>query len=131
LVWHTDLKEHERSLKYPSKEVERPSKERYEFVDCSDGRRPSNPNTRKFVRTHVMHNYRRQQQLAVQPKPGLQDMEIDSQDNDADTIVDLGRPLMLSSERWSKDPFDSFPIQMQPYMHDLLDLCKSTAPHLA
>jgi len=117
-------------LKYPLKEVERPSKERYGFVDCSDGRRPNDPNTRKFVRTHVMHNYRRQKQMAAHAKPGPQDMEIESQDNDAETIVELERPLIPSPERWSKDPFDSFPIKMQPYMHDLLYLCKSTAPQL-
>jgi hypothetical protein len=58
-------------------------------------------------------------------------VEIERQDNDAETIVELERPLILSPERWSKDPFDSFPIKMQPYMHDLLHLCKSTAPHLS
>lgn len=129
-VWHTDLKEDRRSLKYQSKEVQR-AKQRYEFVDCSDGRRPNNPNTRKFVRTHVMHNYRRQQQIAAHPKPGLQDTEIESQENDAVIIVELECPSILSTGRWSKHPFDRFPIKTQPYVHDLLDLCESTAPHLS
>ena len=52
-----------------------------------------------------MHNYRRQKQIDA-----------------------LDAPLVLSTERWSKNPFDSFPIKMQPQMHALLDLCKSTAP---
>jgi len=58
-------------------------------------------------------------------------MEIESQGNDTETIVTLKRPLVLSPERWSRDPFDSFPIKMQPSMHDLLYLCKYTAPHLS
>ena len=58
-------------------------------------------------------------------------MEIESQDNDAETIVELERPLILSPEGWSQDPFDSFPIKMQPDMHNLLYVCKSTAPHLS
>jgi hypothetical protein len=116
-AWHIDLKEYGGSLKHPSTEVERPSKERYEFVDCSDGRRPNDPNTRKVVRTHVMHNYPRQKQIAAHAKPGLQVVGVERQDNDAETIVGLERPLVLSPERWSKDSFDY--------------LCKSTAPHLS
>ncbi|KAK9427244.1 fungal-specific transcription factor domain-containing protein [Lipomyces doorenjongii] len=115
-----DLEEHWRSSKYPLKEVERPSKQRYEFVDCSDGRRPNDPNTRKVVRTHVMHNYQRQ-------KRGLQDMEIESQDNDAERVVEFKCPLILSPERWSRDPFNSFPIKMQPHMHHLLYIYVSAA----
>ncbi|KFZ04569.1 hypothetical protein V502_10051, partial [Pseudogymnoascus sp. VKM F-4520 (FW-2644)] len=66
-----NLKEHGRSLEYPLKELERPSKERYEFVNYSDGRRPSDSNTRKLVRTHVMHNYRHKQEIAAPLKPRL------------------------------------------------------------
>jgi hypothetical protein len=84
---------------------------------------PNDPKTRKFVRTHVMHNHQQQ-------KRRIQDMEIESQDDDAETILELKRPLIASPERWSRDPFDSFPIKMQPYMHELLHLCKSTAPRL-
>ena len=51
-----------------------------------------------------MHNYRRQ-------KRGLQDMEIESQDDDAATVVELEHPPSLSPERWNRDPFDSFPIK--------------------
>jgi hypothetical protein len=38
-------------------------------------------NTRKFVRTHVMHDYRRQKQIAANAKPGLQDVEIEIRKN--------------------------------------------------
>ncbi|CZR67531.1 uncharacterized protein PAC_17430 [Phialocephala subalpina] len=117
-----DITGHGRSSKYPSKEVARPSKKHYEFVDCSDGRRPTDPGSRKFVRTHVMHNYRRQKQIDAQAKPGLQDMEIESRHNDAETIMELERPRILSLESWSRDPFNSFSIKMQPYMHELLHL---------
>jgi hypothetical protein len=77
-----------------------------------------------------MHNYQRQKQIAAHAEPGLQVVEIERQDNDAETIIELERPLILSPERWSTDPFDSFPIKMQPHMHGLLYLCRSTAPHL-
>jgi hypothetical protein len=75
-----------------------------------------------------MHNYRRQKRIAADVKPGVQETESESQDNDTGEIVELERPLVLSPERWSTDPFDSFPIKMQQYMHDLLSLCKSPSP---
>jgi len=97
------------------------SKEQYGFIDCSDGRQPNDGKTRKFVRTHVMHNYRRQQRVAADVISGLQN-------NDTETIVELEHPLVSSLERWNADPFDSFPIKMQPYMHENLSLCKPTSP---
>ena len=111
------------------KGIEKP-KERYEFVDCSNGQRPNDPNTRKFVRTHVMHNYRRQKRIAVHGKPAPRDIEIGNQDNNVQRIDELQRHPVISPERWSIDPFDSFPIKMKPYMHELLHLCKFTSPHL-
>lgn len=76
-----------------------------------------------------MHDYLRQKKIAAHAKSGLQDLEIESQHNDTEKIIELERSLNLSPERWSTDPFDSFPMKMQPHMHDLLHLCKSTAPH--
>jgi hypothetical protein len=76
-----------------------------------------------------MHDYRRQKQIAANAKPRLQDVEIEVQDNDAKSIVDLERLLIPSPKRGSRDPIDSFLIKMQPHMHDLLYLCKPTALH--
>jgi hypothetical protein len=76
-----------------------------------------------------MHDYRRQKQMAAKTKPGPQDSEIEIRDNDTNSIVDLERLLIPSPKRGSRDPFDSFPIKMQPHMHDLIHLCKRTAPH--
>jgi len=104
-VRHTNQKEHTGSLKCQLNNVTPPLKELYGFVDCSNRRRPSDSNIRRFVRAHVMHNYRRQKQIDA-----------------------LDAPLVLSTERWSEDPFDSFPIKMPPQMHALLNLCKSTTP---
>ncbi|KAF2476654.1 uncharacterized protein BDR25DRAFT_375659 [Lindgomyces ingoldianus] len=127
-----DPKEQGRSLKYPIKEVDRPTKERYEFVDCSDGQQPNDSNTRKLVRTHVMRNYRRQKQIAAEAKLGPQGRGIESQDDDdAKTMAELECPLVPSLEHWSADPFDSFPIAMQPYMHELLyEYVSAVADHL-
>ncbi len=71
-----------------------------------------------------MQNYRRQQQRATPSKP------VEGQSDQKDTSIELVRPLILPSERWRQDPFDSFPILMHPYMNDLLDLCKSTHSQL-
>ena len=76
-----------------------------------------------------MHDYRRQKQIAANAKPRLQDVEIEIRDNDAKSIVDLECLPISSPKRGSRDPFDSFPIKMQPHMHDLLYLCKPAAPH--
>ena len=78
-----------------------------------------------------MHNYRRQQQIAAHPQPGIRDVGIEIQENDAEMIVEFECPSILPPGRWSKHPFDRFPTTTQPYMHDLLDLCKSIAPHLS
>ena len=77
-----------------------------------------------------MHNYRRQKKMtAAQTKLDIQDVEIRTGEYDAEAVVQvLESPLVLSSEPWGWDPFDSFPIKMQPYMHELLYLCKSTPP---
>jgi hypothetical protein len=71
-------------------------------MSLSDGRQSYDPNARKFVRTHVMHNNQRQKQVAAHAKPGLQVMEIQREDNDAETIVERERPVILSPERWGK-----------------------------
>jgi hypothetical protein len=76
-----------------------------------------------------MHDYRRQKQIAANAKPGLYEAEIEIRDNDAKSIVDLERLLIPSPKRGSRDLFNSFPIKMQPHMHDLIYLCKLTAPH--
>lgn len=112
------------------KGIEKP-KERYEFVDCSNGQQPNDPNTRKFVRTHVMHNYCRQKQIAVYRDPRSQDIEINNKDNNGGQIDELQRPPHAPPERWSIDPFDSFPIKMTPYMHELLHLCKFSSLYLS
>ncbi|KAF2815865.1 uncharacterized protein BDZ99DRAFT_514505 [Mytilinidion resinicola] len=118
-------------------QAERSPKQRYEFVDCSDRKRPNDAFTRKLVRTHVMHDHRRQ-------KRGLQDLEtsnrdhdlepvveLESQDDNAEQILELAYPPFLTPERWSRDPFDSFPLKMQPHMHELLYLYVSAAsPYL-
>lgn len=70
-----------------------------------------------------MHNYLRQ-------KRGVQDIEVEIQDIDAETVAETERPPVLSHERWNRDPFNSFPIKMQPYMHGLLYSCKSTTPYV-
>jgi hypothetical protein len=62
----------------------------------------------------------------VYAESGAQRKENDGQANDAERVDELDRSLP-SRQRWSTDPFDSFPIKMQPYMHELLNLCKSTA----
>lgn len=55
-------------------------------------------------------------------------MEIGKHPDGGDTVVvGLERPPIPSPERWSRDPFDSFPIEMQPHMHDLLCLYTSAA----
>jgi hypothetical protein len=74
-----------------------------------------------------MHNYRRQQKIAANAKPELQDMEIEIPANYANSIVDLESLLIPSPRRGTRDPFDSFPIKMQPHMHSLINLCKPIA----
>ena len=66
-----------------------------------------------------MHHFQRQ-------KDGLVDVVINRQDGDAEPLVKFGCSVTPSPEHWSRDPFNSFPIKMQPYMHELLYLCKST-----
>lgn len=107
-------------------EVARLSKNFFEFVECSNGQRSNDPRTRKFVRTHVMHNYRRRQQAATKEKLGNENNELRVSRGDVEIIIALQNSHILSSERWSRDPFDSFPVKMQPYMHELLHLCKSS-----
>ena len=66
-----------------------------------------------------MQNYQRQ-------KHEPQNKETESRDDSAETAIEP--PLVLSPERWSRDPFDSFPMKIEPDMHNQLYLCKSTVP---
>jgi hypothetical protein len=100
-----------------SQVAESGSKQQYEFVEYANEQRFRNPNTGKLVRTHVMQNFQRQ-------KRRLQNKGIESQRNDVEAVVSTERRLVVPPERWSKDPFNCFPIKMEPYMHELLYLCK-------
>jgi hypothetical protein len=50
-------------------------------------------------------------------------MAVIDQENNKETRDELSSPFP-SPERWRTDPFDCFPIEMRPYMHDLLNLCE-------
>ncbi|KAI1376859.1 fungal-specific transcription factor domain-containing protein [Hypoxylon crocopeplum] len=109
-----------RSSKYLLREAENSSKQRYGFVECSDGQRPSDSNTRKFVRSHVMRDYRQQKRV-------LRGVPVGSEGDEAMAVTEPEIPSIQTPERWRWDPFESFPIKMLPYMQDLLYLYISTA----
>jgi hypothetical protein len=96
------------------------SKEPFGWVGCSNGRPLKDLKTRKFIRTHVMHRYKQQ-------KRGTQNLKHDGQNHDAMALNKHTCPV-ASPERWSRDPFNSFPIDMQPRMHELLYLCRLFPP---
>ncbi|KAF2488335.1 hypothetical protein BU16DRAFT_623637 [Lophium mytilinum] len=109
------------SPKTPLKQVERSPKQRYEFVHCSDRKPPNDASSRKLVRTHVMHNHRRAKMR------GVQDTEVEGQNSPTEPTVELAHFPIPSPGRWSRDPFDSFPLKMRPHMHELLYLYVSAA----
>jgi hypothetical protein len=71
-----------------------------------------------------MRNYRRQQKLESLPTPP--DIENESEESYEETITRLDHPFTLSPDRWGKDPFQSFPIAMEPHMQSLVDACEFT-----
>ncbi len=71
-----------------------------------------------------MHNYQRQKQKAAHPKLSSEAVAINSKDDLPVIIFESENLPILSLERWSTDPFDSFPVKMQPYMFELLQLCE-------
>jgi len=115
---------HEHLLKPSCKGADRSSRDHYEFVSYSDGQQPDGPDTRKLVRAHVMRNHRRQQRLAPHSEQGIHDTETQSRGDCADT-TGYERRFIWWPARWGRDPFKSFPIEMQPYMFDLIDLYTS------
>ena len=110
-----DNDRHERSLV----KKEMCLKPKYEFVECSNDARSNGPKTRKLVRSHVMRNFR-------QRKQSLQrnELDIEGQDQYRRTARFEDHFDNQPPERWSWDPFNSFPMEMQPHMQNLLYLCK-------
>jgi hypothetical protein len=73
-----------------------------------------------------MQNYRRQKKRVMNVKPVLQGLLGHGEDTET-SIVELKCSNILLFERWGTDPFDCFPIKMEPYMHELLHFCKPTS----
>ena len=74
-----------------------------------------------------MHEHRRKkEQKVVHAKARSHEINRKHQQHDVRSSPGPECALTLSPERWSRDPFDSFPINMQPYMHELVYVCKST-----
>ncbi|KIW00114.1 uncharacterized protein PV09_08296 [Verruconis gallopava] len=84
----------------------------YAFVDCSDTFKPTNPAKRRFIRTHVMRYYQhRKVGCLIGNDSGCRSS---TQTNAENAVFPSSLPRLLSWE-----PFDCFPLKMQPYMHDL------------
>ncbi|KAI1342902.1 fungal-specific transcription factor domain-containing protein [Xylariaceae sp. FL0016] len=73
-----------------------------------------------FVRAHVMHKYWEQKKIDKQTNHEYQDVLVDSHSENPQRQTRVYETCLPQPERWRTDPFDCFPINMQPYMHELL-----------
>ena len=78
------------------------------------------PSARQLIRTHVMSDYWRKQLNGHGSKPDEQDSS--QMQYPAGLLAHL--PPLGSQPLGGPDPFSRFPVEMQPYMYNLLDLCK-------
>ncbi|RMZ46293.1 hypothetical protein CA14_008313 [Aspergillus flavus] len=99
-------------------EPERKDHERFQFINLGSNSANIDRDTRKYIRKRVMLNHTHTNQKRKQ-------LSTERTKENTSTATGLS-PEVMPSQFGRVDPFDTLPIQFEPYMHDLLSLYITT-----
>lgn len=98
----------------------------YEFVNCINAATNDDASTRKVIRSHVMLHRQHKRNLKALHSTPRDDDYLSTEESRMEkrrgkkALISLGEILGL-------DPFNSFPIKLEPYVLDLFSKCKAPA----
>jgi len=96
-------------------------KPKFDFITAIGSPVNTGPQTRKIIRSHVMLDYRRQER---KQKPNSEQTQQNFENSESYTAANT--EVMVASlpkEIFAADPFDAFPVRIEPYVLDALSYC--------
>lgn len=142
--------EHQKSPSEESQIKDNSSTSNFNFVTYTASPQDAGPKIQKFVRRGAMLHYRRQEreqksELEVEKKfrascsanhPFPEAKKVDDKvfrrsvaDNRTNSALPATTDDLLPKEITAVDPFNAFPIKIEPYMLELLSSCECPLPH--
>lgn len=115
-----DSKRDEKLKKQASKKRREASQ--LEFINATTSQPV--PGAREIIRTHVMSDYWRKKTTKKNQKKGPAAVEKELSHTSMVVAQVTSTPLLLSQPLGGPDPFSRLPIDMKPFMYDIIDYCK-------